>query len=297
MMRNARHWKVTHPTDSATTSETLEPSAIVVLLGWWGAKPHHLDKYAGLYGEILPGVITVAGTADSSAVLTMDTAKLREHAQDALDTISHLLDQEQPQNIPRPPLPIIIHIFSNGGGFVWQQMLKLLNEDSTATEDSRIRHRICAHVVDSCPAYPTWTTAVAALEGSGIAAKGGILLVGLMKAVFFLMYSVEIGWNMILGRPNRLLVYWNELMNSQWRIPQGFIYSSIDKMVDPVHLEDFIRNRRLQSEEVSVLRFDDSPHVQHFRVHPQEYQDFVKTFVDRSLAQYRSKHESKIRNH
>ena len=230
----------------------------------------------------------------------LDQAKIREHAQDCLDTISYLLDQERSDRAD-PPLPVIIHMFSNGGGFVWQQMLKIFDEPSkmnnkdpvgeatplhTNTKGSRIRNRICAHVIDSCPAYPACKTAAAALEGSGIAAQGGVILVWLVLSVFFLMYIVEIGWNWLNRRPSRLLVYWEDLLMSNWKVPQGFIYSGVDKMVDPFHLEDFIRHRKQHSTHVSVLRFEDSPHVQHFRVHPQEYEDFVQNFVTKSMDSY-----------
>jgi hypothetical protein len=314
-------------------------------MGWWGAQPKHLDKYVELYQEILPSAAVIAGTASSTSILWKDDVKLKQFARLGLEATAATLVEHHNTH-----LPILVHVFSNGGGYVWQQMMQLMDDDgpddnlaevqhpfprspppplssslygsSTDEDDGNtdekqklldtttrsgssssirsidteqtpphanttsavVRQNIQGQIYDSCPAYPKFESGLAALEGSGMIPHR--LATSFFKCLFVVVYWLESLWLRIQQRPHRLLVYWNELLENDWDIPQGFIYSRADRMVDADHLDDFIQNRRQHlSIPISVLKFEDSPHVQHFRYHPEAYREFVSKFVQENLLE------------
>jgi hypothetical protein len=295
--------------------------AIVVLLGWWGAQPKHLDKYADLYQEILPSSTIIAGTASSQSILFKSDDQLKQFAKQGLEAIANTLADHQNLH-----LPIFLHVFSNGGGFVWHQMWKILEEEddddddmsefqqynthrnnyrhnlSTASIDteetplhtntalSLMRSNIRGQIYDSAPAYPKLESGIAAFEASGMVRNRFFLII--VKCWFFLMHFFEYLWHRINNRPHRLMEYWEDLLQCDWTIPQGFIYSTMDRMVDSDHLDDFIATRTnlLQQHptgstpKVTILKFGDSPHVMHYRYHPEEYKEFVAQFLQNHLV-------------
>jgi hypothetical protein len=307
-------WRIT-PTVKDASGAPRNARAIVVLIGWWGAKPEHLDKYASMYQEILPSAVIVAGTASPLSILLKRDPQLREFARKGLEAIASVLAEYENLH-----LPVLVHVFSNGGGFVWHHMLDCLEtqEDEalmqfhplgtnqsmttvdteetplhTNTALSLMRKNIRGQIFDSSPAYPKFDNGIAALEGSGMV--GNRLLMGLLKCMFVLFYVWESLWDRFNHRPHRLMQYWKDLIECDWDVSQGFIYSSVDRMVDPTHLEEFIEARKQVLEQsdklnaISVLKFEDSPHVLHYRYHPEEYKEFVERFLQRNLLRVSSK--------
>lgn len=314
------------------TGQPRKARAVVVLMGWWGAKPRHLDKYVELYQDILPSAAIIAGTATPRSILVKDDDRLAQFAREGLQaTASTMLENENAH------LPILVHVFSNGGGYVWHQMMNILDDPEAAldighdspvlygtdshngidprmhynnhglspnlsistmdTEEtplranttlSVLRQNIRCQIYDSSPAYPRFDSGIAALEGSGMITNRIAMV--LFKCLFLMAYWVESLWDRLRQRPHRLFQYWNDLLESEWDIPQGFIYSKVDRMVDADHLQEFIEERQQRlAVPVSVLRFDDSPHVQHFRYHPEQYREFLDKFIHKNLLRTKKK--------
>jgi Eukaryotic protein of unknown function (DUF829) len=309
-----------------STGHPRPAQAVIIVMGWWGAQPAQLDKYVHLYQEILPAAAVVAGTANPTSILWKDDAKLAQFAKQGLEATAATLVECDNKH-----LPIMVHVFSNGGGYVWHQMMHILdhhdqgetleevnhpfprgptygstddaprrsqdyressrNSSFSSADTERtpphanttiaiIRQNIQCQIYDSSPAYFTFESSVAALEGSGMIPHKFVR--GLFKCWFLMVYWVESLWDRLRRRPHRLLQYWNDLLGSDLDIPQGFIYSQEDRMVDADHLQDFIQERQ-RSVPVSVLKFEDSPHVQHYRYHPEEYKLFVSDFLHQNL--------------
>jgi hypothetical protein len=165
----------------------------------------------------------------------------------------------------------------------------------TNTADSMLRKNIRGQIYDSAPAYPKLDNGIAALEASGMMGNGScfVCVVWIFKAIFVLAFVLESMWDRLHGRPHRLFQYWNDLWECDWDVPQGFIYSPTDRMTDATHLQTFIQHRRRllghHEHMVSVLECSDSPHVQHYRTHPEEYKAFVEQFLQRHLLYIRRK--------
>ncbi|XP_031330011.1 transmembrane protein 53-A isoform X3 [Photinus pyralis] len=63
------------------------------------------------------------------------------------------------------------------------------------------------------------------------------------------------------------------------KCPQYFIYSKADKLIFYEDVENFINIRRNNGVDVSVLTFDDSPHVKHYAHYKNEYSEGVNNFL------------------
>jgi hypothetical protein len=300
-MRNHHDWSLSLPSNSTGES----PKAIVVLIGWWGAKPRQLQKYADIYSgddlhtsdsSISPkSIITLSGVADPRALMIKNDAVLRDYAQKGLGDVARLLQQH-------PRLPVVFHVFSNGGGFVWEQMEQIIKEheeeeqahqvgaamDTEQTPLHRnsnlslVRRSIRGQIFDSCPAYPSWNATMAALEGSGLGSKSYVVLI-VLKTFLSVWYALESTCNWICRKPHRMMKYWNQLLDSELGPRQAFIYSTSDHVTDSTELEAFMDHRRSRGSKISVLKLHDSNHVQHFREHPHLYKHFVQKFMDEIL--------------
>jgi hypothetical protein len=291
IMRN-HQWSLSLPNNGESAR------AIVVLIGWWGAEPPQMEKYAAIYTDMQCATLT--GVANNRAILTKDDEALRQYAQKGLIDVSRLLQENN-------KLPVIFHMFSNGGGFVWEQMERLLEHpdnqnylhsnqsgekiDTEATplhsntNLSLVRKNVRGQIFDSCPVYPTMKTAMAVLELSGIA-KQSLLLLVVLKVRMLIFFVLESMRNFVCRKNHRLIGYWNQLLNSDLCGHQAFIYSTSDTATDPSHLQEFIATRQQQPDaKISVLKLQDSEHVQHFRQHPYLYTQFVQKFVRELLQQ------------
>ena len=126
---------------------------------------------------------------------------------------------------------------------------------------------------------------MAALELSQASKKSFILFV-IFKLFMLLLFTLETTWGFVRRKDNRVLVYWNQMLNSDFCQDQAFIFSTADTVTDPSHLQEFIATRQRKADSnISVLKLEDSAHVQHLRKHPNFYTHFVNTFVSELLEQ------------
>jgi hypothetical protein len=323
MMRDHSPWTLSLPSNN-----TDDIKAIVVLIGWWGAEPRHLEKYAStIYRD---------DCQCSQAILTMNNASLSRYAKAGLEELASFLHEQHRDTSAN--VPVIVHMFSDGGGFVWQHMEKLLQEDLTTslkrrssqtnnmhhldaddydhdddegealtstnsvdteatplhsnTNFSLIRNNLQGLILDSCPAYPTFQSLLGAIDKSGTFAGGCCLrcCAWVLKAFLVFGYFLESLWNLVVRRrPHRLLDYWNRFLTPSdllCRGRQAFIYSTADHITDAQHLQELIATlQQHEKTKISVLKFDDTDHVQHFRHHPEVYTQFVRDFLQEILLQ------------
>jgi len=103
----------------------------VVLLGWAGCQQRHLDKYADMYGRL-----------GYDAVCCTDHCSLRRLC--CPGTLSRLaaallqrLEEER---------PAAVHVFSNGGAFLWSRTLALAAQRPDNSEPL-----VACQVLDSTP--------------------------------------------------------------------------------------------------------------------------------------------------
>jgi hypothetical protein len=263
----------------------------------------------------------------------MDNASLRRYAKTGLEELAAFLHEQHRDTSAN--VPVIVHMFSNGGGFVWQRMEKLLQEDlatslkrrpwhtnmhhldtdedeeydtdkaflstnSIDTEDtplhsntnfSLVRNNLQGLILDSCPAYPTFRSLLGAVDQSGIFAGRccSRCCAWALKAFLVFGFFFESLWNLVVRRrPHRLLDYWNQFLTPSdlCHGRQAFIYSTADHVTDSQRLQELIATlQQHEKTKISVLQFDDTDHVQHFRHHPEVYTQFVRGFLQEILLQ------------
>lgn len=133
--------------------------AVVLVLGFGGAKPRHIAKYAQLYNG--KGCSIVAGTASNHGVF-VDHGELDAFAKDAVQQVTELLredDATKPNPSRQKETPVVMHIISNGGAFVARKiggMLDSRRDCQRGSDDLELfatRLKLGCQVFNSAPCY------------------------------------------------------------------------------------------------------------------------------------------------
>ena len=248
------------------------PKAVVVLLGWFGCRLRHVQKYSKLYED--RGCATITCCLDERTVMTVDYFKLDELAQDVVRESAKLLrlggDGETAQR------PVILHAFSNGGGLALQTIeLKLAKMEKDPTifgPDWQVFHqglRRGAEVFDSAPAFLAYSALRGAIT-SGISSP-------IIQAIFLAMVTLLMSWSefcsLLAGKPTFRQSYWTHWMTAPPIVPlQAYVYSSADPITDCSKLDELIEAlRKKKGLQILSKRFSDTNHVQHMIKHKGEY--------------------------
>ena len=131
------------------------PRAIVLVLGFGGAKPRHIAKYAQLYN--IKGCNTISGTASNHDIF-VDHSGIDVFAKNALSEVVKMVREDE-ANSSDKDTPIVMHIISNGGAFVTRSINTMLDtrEQHQQRADLELfatRLRLGYQVFDSAPCYP-----------------------------------------------------------------------------------------------------------------------------------------------
>jgi hypothetical protein len=252
------------------------PRAVVLLLGWWGAKSKQLAKYTKLYQD--RNCMTVQAIADKNGVLTHNNRLLDECALIAADHVVNLLDE-----LDNKKIPVIIHAFSNGGAYVVERLEVLIQEardGKNRSESERtllvLGARLQGEVFDSAPAYPTAQSAINAMSS--------VFASSIMRAVVAIVVTSHYYYDMVLhhvfGFANGRKDFYKFMADSRFCLNQAYVYSASDEITDVTLLEELIASRRKITDDILVKKFDDSMHVQHLRMHEVAYTEFVERFLE-----------------
>ncbi len=172
-----------------------------------------------------------------------------------------------------PEVPIIVHVFSNGGCSCVSGLLAKAAREGQESSAAAALRRVAAWVFDSCPAYlHTSTGAGAVAEGFGNSVAKS-LAYGAMYAVL---------WSATLFAPTVAEDFWRPLTDNPLEAPQLYLYSQTDHLTLTSDLEPLIAARRERGHTVHALCFQDSPHVSHLRSYPGIYTAAVRAVVNQA---------------
>jgi len=247
---------------------------VILIFGWMGAQPRHLQNYTRAYTELYPNASQIVVQCNPN--IFWSTAGSRERRLtpiiDALEAL-HCLPPSSPQKRPR----ILTHVFSNGGSLQMALLGQMLQRKygSAALRKSFTS----ALIFDSCPGGSS-------LKGIKLAfsavVRNPILRVIVLTAIFT-MHFIEWGLSLLFGK--RMMIMANlqiELWNPRilpWmglHTPRLYIFSRNDKLIP---WQDIARHAETAKERGMDARcelFDKSEHVAHIRVEPERYWSSVQ---------------------
>ena len=302
--------------DNNSTSCTSR-SAVVILYGWLGAQPQHLQKYADMYANMnmntntntytnnLLSCTVIHGTAPNSTILTRQSKELSAAATESVQKAATVIRKLEEKMNNTDKIPVIIHYFSNGGAYIAEHLERnirmILTDENKATasddeiilnndiieDDYRLvadrlqQARGSCEIADSAPAYMHMSSGLRAIEAN----KAPLPIQFVLKAMFLvnIFYGTVISF--VTNQDLESVKFWENMEQSSMLCNrQAFIYSTKDVLTDPEKLEEFIDARRKRSNlEVSVLKFDDTEHVLHYRKHPKKYIDFLVQILNNDM--------------
>jgi hypothetical protein len=235
----------------------------VLLLGWHGAKDRHLAKYAALLeSKKFSTARCIAPTHITFGLVSMQ----REWARRVLRAFASTDG------------PVAIMAFSNGGAFIYRQLVHLLAEEADEFGPFAARH-VCT-VFDSAPCYMTPASGAAALAaGAPNALLRVVLPVGfsLIAAAGSLLSSLR---GAARSPPEE---FWHAMLTDASPVPQLYLYSDNDHLCDVIRLAELITARRAagHASAVEEKRWAVSEHVGHIRCHFDEYSEALTGFLRR----------------
>ncbi|ESP05223.1 hypothetical protein LOTGIDRAFT_75744, partial [Lottia gigantea] len=238
---------------------------VVLLLGWAGSLDKHLAKYSAIYEQ--RRCITVRYTAPSK-YLYFNHGKLARLAKGVLDT---LYDRNLEDH------PIFIHMFSNGGCYVYYNICHLVHNDSKYHN-----LRIEGSIFDSAPGKRRILKAAKAFMAMFKVNFVLKYLLGLV-VVAYLLVSCFIFRLMNLGSSKTGFLLYESIQQDPGRWPQMFLYSVADEIVSYKDIEQMAKSRKKVGVQVTTNCWNDSPHVAHFPRYTESYSNLCQQFLDSCL--------------
>ncbi|KAL3937100.1 MAG: hypothetical protein SGBAC_007708, partial [Bacillariaceae sp.] len=262
------------------------PRAVVLVLGFAGAKPRHVAKYANVYNSLK--CTTVAGTATNIDIFSGNVNNQDAFALEGVRQIAKVLNavEEEDHNTKTP---VVMHILSNGGTFISsrigimleaKQQGSAVEKDNETTQDLKLfaeRLKLGCQIFDSAPGYfttaATFNVIRSLLPNKIIAYPAAALYVGFVSVLNFSSY--------LMGQPTPGEEFWSRLQDDTNCLRQAYIYSHDDAIVEGKYIEELANERKGGvSEYVAMKHLKDSAHVQHLRKHEEEYVAFVKATLE-----------------
>lgn len=246
------------------------PRAIVLLLGWLGAKPRSLTKYSELYQA--GNCVTLQGTASSVGIISYDHAYLRTFLRQAISEVMKIWKMYDSST------PIILHAFSNGGAFVIAEVLFWYKHSDE--EIDIFRNHLAGYVFDSAPVFVTSPkTGMKAVAGNF--PPGSAYRWPATAAAALWLY----GYKLLIGDEVHRIFRHNILNSNAYPYNQAFIYSATDSITPVADVEETISARRALNErdgkgQIITVKLEQSEHVDHLRKYPTEYRKFVEQVLN-----------------
>ncbi|XP_047312826.1 transmembrane protein 53-like [Impatiens glandulifera] len=267
------------------------PLVIVVLLGWLGAKPRHLRRYAELYSS--RGINTVSFVVSVKEVLSLDKGKRLERR---VASLSREIESWLSYSDGRQRF-LIFHTFSNTGWLTYGSILENLQGKKNILE------KIIGCVVDSGGDPDLNPKVWAAGFASALLKKRSSnsvhpscnivdevekndhspFMESMLLKVLDKLFTVLLNQPDINRRLKKKII--DTLETKQPCCPQLYLYSSADKVIPYKSVESFIEDQEQRGKKVFSFNFGTSPHVDHYRTFPETYSSQLHTFLDQSLAQ------------
>lgn len=304
-----------------TTTANRKKKPLVILCGWLGGQLPQLRRYEELWKKLgyatYPLVASTAAVVDACLHLQSDVKILRPLPPKDFSNIvtnNNVLPPPPPPPLFQSKMPdwawhitdiihqrqpecFVMHVFSNGGCFVWEMMNRLWEhhassstnksddlEDASTAQMLQHQQSICIGVIfDSCPAW------------FGDNPKG-LWAVLQTCPPEDLQAVVELYGEHALQNLDKNLCrqrnqeYLDCLAQCAPMIPQLYLYSHDDLFANATYITKLIERRRRKRRQqcsaptIMVQQWERSQHCAHLRKHPEDYQRAIQQFVMNAIA-------------
>ncbi|XP_044762654.1 transmembrane protein 53-like isoform X1 [Coccinella septempunctata] len=236
----------------------------VILFGWAGAVDKYLKHYAKIYEE--RGLHTIRYIVPVK-YLFFQSNKMLKIGEEMVDVFCQQKFKSS---------PIIIHVFSNGGGFQYEVFMRSLSKTPHQTQ-------VKGMIFDSCPVKRGRFGLYNAIKANVDSKYLKVPISFLLTTYAILRRSLEMYVAQILKKECIQMNPYDNLMNEKCRWPQHFIYSTLDKVVRKESVESFAKHRKALGVDVTMKCYDNSQHVQHYMKNKSSYIRSVVKFVNKCL--------------
>lgn len=249
---------------------------LVIVLGWGGALQKHLAKLRNFY--LSERYIVISYISPMSCFF--------DHGliESDIEELSRSLHQEL---IRVRRKTFHVHLHSNNGTFVWGSLMLALRESSPDTFSA-----LTGIVLDSAPRVGLKPPSLISQALGFTFACIPIMLrrnqyvhiIWTPALFFFLLFKFL---TMYLKVPTHRRFMFDAIQNAvvlnmPVDVPQLYIYSTKDLLISSHAVEEYIAGQRKRGMAVSVKRFSDTPHVQHFLRKEVEYKEALRSFLEKS---------------
>lgn len=248
---------------------------VVVLAGWLGAPERPFLKYVDLWRERLGAAAVVQARPNPAALILPPVG-----AASAARAAARVVDAAA----AAPRAPLLLHLFS-GGGYLYAGLLLLALRRSG--DLAAISDRVAGVVLDSSPAYVTADVTSRALlaaalrePAEGVGERHPRLLAAVRGGVgaYFSLPAMR-------RRLEETEAAWRELTPP---CPKLYLYSEADALVDPWTIQNHMQSEAVRGSRIYAHKWRDTPHVEHYRLHPDQYARIVGGFASEAVVWWRA---------
>lgn len=272
-----------------------------MIAGWLGCQLRSLRRYEALYQKLGFGVVTriatpkmvvQASTAQPLIPLVCKewpTLKKQEYHSGTPETMQELAWDTLRQIHVSQCSVVVMHVFSNGGGFLWEQIRDILHNNKNRNRNlAIIQSKIVGSVFDSSPAKYSPTrqnTLFDALQHCTWKERMGA----------YVQVATQLATYSLGEREQRAADYFDSMRNDPSNMRQLYLCSKNDPLTPFVPLEELVRHRQQMfgNDRIPLCKWESSPHCCHLLQHPVEYEAAVTAFVETCL-QGDTKTQSKL---
>lgn len=285
-------------------------NSIVVLAGWLGSQPKSLRRYETLYRNLgVPVVLSHIAPPFAIVQTVLQVPPVQriqvphrwpnQHKKVAgvQDVAWNILKDVHDET---GRTSFYMHVFSNGGCFVWEQIREILllpsrqsNHKSNESESremrenapilssevanilSKLRQQLAGVVFDSCPVADLHRLPDALRYCSWIERLNVIRYCGFDH--MFIQSNAKVYGHV----KDRMDAYVSGLISDPLQIPQLYVYGRDDPLAPASFIDELVQERkqRIGSDRIMSVCWDKSLHCGHLLKHPEQYSDVIERLL------------------
>jgi len=196
--------------------------------------------------------------------------------------------QQEYSSTATTQIPIVVHMFSNGGTFLLEELQKKQQEQEEQSSMIRFEYLF----FDSCPCYLHMPWALSSRYWADAFPIPGWSR--WFRKFYLLGSSLSLGlWCFSTASLGRSQVFWKAMQADSFFCNHLiYTYTTADVLTDAARIDDLIIQQRQKGKAVSVHRFEDSNHVRIDRDHPEEYHQAIDAALEGAIERVKRRNDA-----